>query len=133
MLFVPMAYRVQYEAARNVLFVNLAGVEMKTQADLMALHDAIAACVLPLGRKVPVVVNYDNFSVLPDSLDDYISMVGQLAEQFYSAVTRYSSSAFMRSYLDQAFHSHHLDAALFASQQEALAHLPSRNDVDVGG
>ncbi len=128
-----MAYRVQYEAARNVLFVNLAGVEMKTQADLTALHDAVAACVLPLGRKVPVVVNYDNFSVLPDLLDDYVRMVGQLAEQFYSAVTRYSSSAFMRSYLDQAFHSHHLDAALFASQQEALAHLPSRNDVDEAG
>jgi propionate CoA-transferase len=126
LLFVPMRERVQYHLERDVLFVNLAGLEIKTRTDIGNLQAAVETCLNPLGRKVPVVVNYDNFSVLPDVLDDYMAMVQQLTARFYSFVTRYATSAFMRSYFDQAFHSHHLDAALYPSQSEALAHLPGQ-------
>jgi len=83
----------------------------------------VAELLAPLGRKVPAVINYDNFSVAPDLLDDYVAAVNGLAERYYSKVTRYAHSTFMRASLGRAFRRIEKDPALFVSSAEALLRL----------
>ncbi len=112
-----------YDARRNVFFINFEGFEIKNAADIEALRTLVAARLEPLGRKVPAIVNYDNFSISPDLLDDYIEMVRDLTERFYSRVTRYTTSTFMRSYFGSALRNNDTDPSIFASPEEALSHL----------
>jgi len=72
---------------------------------------------------VPAVVNYDNFSIAPELLDSYVDMVHDLTNRYYTRVTRYTSSAFMRSYFGTAFRRHHAEPSLYASREEAFSHL----------
>ncbi|OWW22092.1 acyl CoA:acetate/3-ketoacid CoA transferase [Noviherbaspirillum denitrificans] len=122
-LYLPLEQRLTYSAKRNVFFVNFEGFEVKNVADIEAIRDQVESILHPVGRKVPAVVNYDNFSITPDLLDSYVDMVHDLTERFYCRVTRYTSSAFMRSYFGTAFRRHQTDPALFASREEAFSHL----------
>ncbi|HYC43164.1 MAG TPA: acyl CoA:acetate/3-ketoacid CoA transferase [Noviherbaspirillum sp.] len=122
-LYLPLEQRLTYNAKRNVFFVNFEGFEVKNVADIEAIRDQVEAILKPLGREVPAVVNYDNFSIAPELLDSYVDMVHDLAERFYSRVTRYTSSAFMRSYFGTAFRRHQTEPSLYASREEAFSHL----------
>jgi propionate CoA-transferase len=122
-LYLPLEQRLTYNAKRNVFFVNFEGFEVKNVADIEAIRDQVEAILNPLGKKVPAVVNYDNFSITPELLDSYVDMVHDLAERFYTRVTRYTSSAFMRSYFGTAFRRHHTEPSLYASREEAFSHL----------
>ena len=122
-LYLPLEQRLTYNAKRNVFFVNFEGYEVKSAEDIEEIRNAVEERLRPLGRKVPAVVNYDNFSMAPDLMDNYVGMVQYLAENFYSRVTRYTSSAFMRSYFGKAFRKHQTDPGLYASSEEALSRL----------
>lgn len=122
-LYLPLEQRLTYNARRNVFFVNFEGYEVKNVADIEEIRNAVEECLKPLGRRVPAVVNYDNFSIAPDLMDNYVGMVQYLTENFYSRVTRYTSSAFMRSYFGKAFRQHQADPGLYASSEEALSRL----------
>ncbi|HJV54213.1 MAG TPA: acyl CoA:acetate/3-ketoacid CoA transferase [Noviherbaspirillum sp.] len=124
-LYLPLEQRLTYDAKRNVFFVNFEGYEVKNVADIEEIRNAVEERLKPLDRKVPAVVNYDNFSILPDLMDSYVDMVQELTESFYSRVTRYTSSAFMRSYFGKAFRRHQADPGLYASSEEALSQLSS--------
>jgi propionate CoA-transferase len=122
-LYLPLEQRLTYNAKRNLFFVNFEGFEVKNVADVQNIRDAVEVRLKPLGKKVPAVVNYDNFSIAPDLLDDYIEMVHYLTETYYSRVTRYTSSAFMRSYFGSALRRYDTEPSLYASSEEALSHL----------
>lgn len=122
-LYLPLEQRLTYDPERNVFFVNFEGFEVKTALDIESIRDMVAERLAPLGKKVPAIVNYDNFSIVPDLLDAYVDMVHDLTQRFYSRVTRYTTSTFMRSYFGKAFRSHNEDAALYGSSEEALLHL----------
>jgi propionate CoA-transferase len=122
-LYLPLEQRLSYDQKRDVFFVNFEGFEVKNVADIESIRTLAEARLGPLDRKVPAIVNYDNFSITPELLDTYIEMVHGLAERFYSRVTRYTSSAFMRSYFGTAFRRHHVEPSLFASREEAISHL----------
>ena len=122
-LYLPLEQRLTYNVKRNVFFVNFEGYEVKSVADIEEIRSMVEDRLKPLGRKVPAVVNYDNFSIAPDLMDEYVDMVQYLTENFYSRVTRYTSSAFMRSYFGKAFRKHQADPGLYASSEEALSRL----------
>jgi propionate CoA-transferase len=122
-LYLPLEQRLVYNPKRNVFFVNFEGFEVKNVADIEAIRDQVEARLAPLDRKVPAVVNYDNFSITPELLDVYVDMVNDLTERFYCRVTRYTSSAFMRSYFGTAFRRHQAEPSLYASREEAFSHL----------
>ena len=69
------------------------------------------------------IVDYDNFSILPDVLDAYSEMVKGLTERFYSRVTRYTTSTFLRAKLGDALHKRGVAPHIFESAEEAQAHL----------
>jgi propionate CoA-transferase len=50
--------------------------------------------------RLAVVVNYDNFSILPGLVDEYSAMVTRLTDRFYSRVTRYGTGGFLKARLD---------------------------------
>lgn len=122
-LYLPLEQRLTYDAERNVFFANFEGFEVKAASDLESIHRMVTERLAPLGKKVPAIVNYDNFSIVPDLLDAYVEMVHDLTQRFYSRVTRYTTSTFMRSYFGNALRNHNRDAALYGSSEEAFSHL----------
>ena len=122
-LYAPVPERLVYDQQRDIFFVNLEWLDIKTPEDIEALRVAFHASLAPLGHKVFAVVNYDNFSITPELLDDYVAMVQAISEQYYTRVTRYTTSAFVRSFVDRAFHQHHSESAIFSSRDEAMAQL----------
>ncbi|KRB70403.1 acyl CoA:acetate/3-ketoacid CoA transferase [Noviherbaspirillum sp. Root189] len=125
-LYLPLAQRLTYSQKRNIFFVNFEGFEVRNVADIEAIREHVCALLAPLGKKVPAVINYDNFAITPELLDTYVDMVHELSACYYSRVTRYTSSAFMRSYFGSAFKRHDAEPSLYASQEEAFSHLNER-------
>ncbi|MFC7516554.1 acyl CoA:acetate/3-ketoacid CoA transferase [Herbaspirillum sp. GCM10030257] len=125
-LYLPLGQRLTYNQKRNIFFVNFEGFEVRNVADIEAIREHVCALLAPLGKKVPAVINYDNFSITPELLDTYVDMVHDLSATYYSRVTRYTSSAFMRSYFGSAFKRHDAEPSLYASQEEAFSHLSER-------
>jgi propionate CoA-transferase len=125
LLSLPLEQRLVLDEKRDVLFLNFEGLAIRTGADIEELRAAVEARLAPLGHRVAAVVNYDNFSITPELLDDYAAMVGALVSRFYTDVTRYSTSTFLRSRLTAALEKQHVEAHLSASPAEALAELHS--------
>ncbi|MFH1157298.1 MAG: acyl CoA:acetate/3-ketoacid CoA transferase [Pseudomonadota bacterium] len=125
-LQIPLEQRLRYDPDKEVFFVNFEGLEIRRKDQIEAIRQVVTKLLTPLGRKVPVVVNYDNFSIYPEFMDEYAEMVRYLMETFYSKVTRYTTSAFVRSQLWHAFHAHHFNPAIYSNPEEALAHLKNK-------
>ena len=53
------------------------------------------------GKRVYAIVNYDNFSIVPELLDEYSAMVRGLMDHYYSGVSRYTTSGFLRMKLGE--------------------------------
>jgi propionate CoA-transferase len=123
MLAQPLEQRLTYDPQKRLFFVNFEGFEVSSMADIGAVSALVAERLAPVGHKVPAIVNYDNFTIAPDLLDAYVEMVNGLTERFYSRVTRYTHSTFMRAYVGAAFTRSHKEPALYASPAEALSKL----------
>ena len=54
-----------------------------------------------IGKKVQMVINYDNFYLDPALADDYKALIRSLAERYYASATRYTTSSFMRLKLSE--------------------------------
>ena len=102
MLNLDLRDRLAYDAERNTLFLNFEGVHVRRAEDIAAIQQAVIARCAQIGRRVAVVVNYDAFRLEPELEDDYAQMVRGLEEQYYTRVSRYTTSAFMRVKLGQA-------------------------------
>ena len=123
MLRLPLPERFAYDAQQNTLFINFEGHTVKTQADVEAIRDQVTRLVEPLGRRVRAIVNYDNFSIFPDVLDAYTSMVKDLEEQHYSVVSRYTASNFLRMKLGDALKKRGLAPHIFERAEQARAQI----------
>ena len=83
----------------------------------------VADKLAPLGRKVYAIVNYDKFEILPDVIDEYSTMVSDLVDRFYSGVTRYTTSSFLRAKLGDALKQRAVAPHIYESGEEAATHL----------
>ena len=100
MLAVPLAHRLQLDAARHMLFIDFEGLELKTPAGIDEIEAAVGALLNPLNARVDVVVNYDHFNIRPELMDSYSAMVARLTAAFYGRVTRYAASSFLKARLE---------------------------------
>jgi propionate CoA-transferase len=123
MLRLPLAQRFAYDRAQGVFFANFEGLTVKTPGDVEAIRAALEAQLREHVQKVPAIVDYDNFVVLPDALDAYSDMVRDVAGRHYSHVTRYTTSAFLRSKLGEALQQRDVAPHIFESADEARAYL----------
>ena len=72
-----------------------------------------------MGKKVYTIVNYDNFTILPDIVDQYTDLVKYLVDRYYTGVTRYTTSTFLRMKLGDALEKRDVAPHIYESSQEA--------------
>ena len=119
MLTIPLDQRFTFDEQQNLFFVNLERFTLRSRADIDAIARAVEAKLGGLNRRVYAIVNYDNFSILPEWLDEYSAMVRSLTERFYSGVSRYTTSGFLRIKLGEALEKRGVAAHIFESAAEA--------------
>ena len=100
MLTLPLAQRVDFDERGQMLFVNFEGLNITSAQDIADIESEVTSKVLPLGKRVDVIVNYDHFSIRPELMDDYSAMVQRLADRYYGQITRYAASSFVKARLD---------------------------------
>ena len=130
LLRVPLERRFIYDPQQNLFFINFEGLVVKNTTTVEKIRSLVAAQLAPLGRKVYVIVNYDNFTILPDVLDAYSEMVKDLVDRFYSGVTRYTTSNFLRVKLGEALAQRHVAPHIYESAEEAQHHLRDPTTTD---
>jgi len=126
LLTVPLSARLTLNAPLGVLFVNFEGYNIKSEAQILQIEQAVAGLVGPLGRRVGAIVNYDHFTISPDLVDAYSAMVERLMRTHYTSVTRYTTSAFLRVKLGEALSERGVSPYIYESREEAeraLTHL----------
>ena len=115
--------RLTYDTRENLFFVNFEGFSIMTPQEIEAVKLAVETAVKPLQKRVYTIVNYDNFFILPDLLDAYTKMVKALVETYYSGVTRYTTSTFLRMKLGAAMKKRNLAPHIFEGPEEAHSKL----------
>jgi propionate CoA-transferase len=119
LLTIPLPQRFSFDEQQNLFFVNLERFVVRSSADIKAVEKAAEAKLAPLGRRVYAIVNYDNFAIPPELLDEYSAMVRSLTDRFYSGVSRYTTSGFLRIKLGEALENRGVAPHIFESADEA--------------
>ena len=123
MLTLTLEERLTYDPAENLFFVNFEGFAVKTSQEVQEIKEAVEKIVAPLNKKVYTIVNYDNFNIVPDILEEYTDMVKFLVDNYYSGVTRYTTSAFLRMKLGDALKKRDVAPHIYESSEEAKKKL----------
>ncbi len=120
LLSISLVDRMHYDPAKETVFYNFQGLQVRTKKDVEDIRHAAERLVKPIGKKVAAVVNYDEFQIDEAVVDDYADMVRHLVERYYTHVSRYTTSAFMRLKLGEALEGRGLSAHIYETQREAL-------------
>ncbi|MCJ2008063.1 malonate decarboxylase subunit alpha [Methylobacterium sp. E-041] len=115
--------RVSYDPARNLLFVNLEGWQVRSKGDIDALRQVLETACLKAGQRVNSVVNHDGFRIGENLYDDYAEMIEYLSKYHYLTTTRYATSAFLRLKMQEALSRRGLAPHVFERRSEAHAFL----------
>ena len=126
LLTMPLEARFDYDAERNMFFLNMEGMSLVSADDAEAIGTAVRKRLAAIGKKVQMVVNYDNFYLDPALTDAYVAGVRGLAERYYASVTRYTTSSFMRLKLTRQLHYRDLAPHIYESREEAMNWLENR-------
>ncbi|HQK99897.1 MAG TPA: hypothetical protein PK090_03935, partial [Smithellaceae bacterium] len=126
LLSIPISQRLSYDPATNIFYVNFEGLNVRSRDDIEEIRVRVGDICAPLGRRVKTIVNYDNFSILPELEDDYIKMVKYVVSKYYSDVTRYTTSAFLRMKLGDELKKRHLAPHIFQTKEEARRALEQK-------
>src|SRR6516164_8711524 len=119
LLSIPLDQRFIYNEQQDLFFVNLERFALRSKADIDAIARTVESKLGGLDKRVYAIVNYDNFSILPELLDDYSATVSQLVDRYYSGVSRYTTSSFLRIKLGEALQRRGVAPHIFESAQEA--------------
>ncbi len=114
--------RISFESERGILFLDFSGLIVRRREDVDRIQAAVEARVRPLGRKVPMVINYDHADIAGDVLDAYARMVRHLEDTCYTQVSRYTTDAFELMKLGSTM-VRTMPTRVCATRDEALAHL----------
>ena len=112
--------RLAYDPERNILFLNFEGLHVRRLEDVTAIREAVVTLCSQIGRRVAAVVNYDAFKLDEEVAAAYAEMVRSLEDAFYTRVSRYTTSAFMRMKLGQVL-TRTVRPHIFESKFEAQA------------
>ena len=123
LLRLPIEQRFTYDAEEDLFFVNLEGYEIKTLDDAEAIRQQVQRNLGTLGHKTYAVVNYDNFTIDQDLIDPYTDIIKDLMDRFYSGVTRYTTSAFLRMKLGDALEQRDVAPYIYETAGEARRHV----------
>jgi propionate CoA-transferase len=114
--------RFSYDAAQNMFFINFEGHEVATTEDVEAIRVEVKTRLRDKLVKPHAIVNYDNFAIRPEVIDAYSDMVASLVSDYYSGVTRYTTSSFLRMKLGSALQKRSVGTYIYETPEEAQAH-----------
>lgn len=119
LLVLTLEERLTYDPTENLFFVNFEGYSVRSSRQVQEIREAVARILTPLGKKVYTIVNYDNFNLAPDLVDEYTEMVKDVVDRFYTGVSRYTTSTFLRMKLGDALKKRDVAPYIFESRSEA--------------
>ncbi|MGB9699671.1 MAG: acyl CoA:acetate/3-ketoacid CoA transferase [Thermodesulfobacteriota bacterium] len=119
LLSLPLEERLIYNPAENLFFVNFEGLYIKDREEIQKIKSLVEQILGPLGKKVYTIVNYDNFNIIPELVDDYTDMVKELVGKYYERVTRYTTSTFLRMKLGESLEKRQVSPHIYESREEA--------------
>jgi propionate CoA-transferase len=96
---IPFKDRLRYDPRDNIGYVNLEGLILDSDADVARLRSYFEDRFAALGRRLHVIVNYDNFVLAPAAAEAFSAMVASNQERYFLSSTRHSSNAFFRRQL----------------------------------
>ena len=100
LLTTPLADRFYLDRSNSIVFINFEGLTIDRAADIAAIEQHLSGLLQPLGKRVAVVVNYDNCTVQQSLIEEYSAMVERMTKNFYSRVTRYGTGGFLKARLE---------------------------------
>jgi len=118
LLSVPLKDRFKYNPVKNIFFVNLEGYFVNRSEDIQEMEALATSILIPLRKKVFGIINYDNFTISPDLVDEYSDMVKRLS-RYYSGVSRYTTSTFLRMKLGEALAERDVAPHIYENSEEA--------------
>ncbi len=122
----PLAERFTLDADAGVLYIDLDGYRVRGTREVEDVREAVASRVEPLGRKVSAVISYDACTIDPDVADAWFAMAADVESRFYTHVSRYTTSAFMRLKLGDALVKREVAPHIFETSHEAQAFISSK-------
>jgi propionate CoA-transferase len=125
MLEIPIEDRLTYVPSENTFYVNFENFYVKSSEQIQRIQKQVEKMLKPLGKKVLTIVNYDNFNILPELVEEYAEMV-KYVMQFYEKVTRYTTSTFLRMKLGDELAKREVAPHLYESKDEAHKHLKEK-------
>jgi propionate CoA-transferase len=127
LLAVTLPERIEYNAEKNTMFVNLEGLEMRNLADVERMRAELEKRCRKAGRRVQMIANYNGFILNSKIADAYFSMITYMQNRYYLSVARYSTSAFMRLKLADALVTRELAPSVFETHSEAQEGLAEQS------
>jgi propionate CoA-transferase len=124
----PMPERFRWHAEQGVFYVDFSRLTVRHADEVQAIFEEAARHLEPLGRKVPAIVNYDEFALDETLHDAWADMVVALQSRYYTTVTRYAGNAFVRASLAHTLAAHGLRPNLYGDERTARSHLADPPD-----
>ncbi|MCF8030814.1 MAG: hypothetical protein K9K39_07965 [Desulfohalobiaceae bacterium] len=123
LLRVPLRNRLHYDAEQNILFANLEGYTVNSVEDIHDIEAEVDRVLDTVEGNVRAVVNYDNFNLDPDLVEEYTEMLKRIANKHFSCTTRYTTSIFLRKKLGESLQRRGLAPHIYEYAEEAKLHL----------
>jgi propionate CoA-transferase len=123
--------RFHYDADDNLVFVNFEGLALSTPEEAEELAAFLGRCLRDLGRRVNLVVNYDNFEIARAAAPRFFQMIRDHEQRYFVSSTRYSTDAFLRRRLGREFADAKLSQRIYRSFEEATRALAGGRAVSV--
>ena len=123
LLGIPFEDRFTYDASKNIFFVNLEGLMIRKEEDIQDIADAVKRHLEGISEKVAAIFNYDRFDISPELVDSCAQVLKAIADHYFSVVTGYTSSTFIRAKLNDALKMHAIDLELYENLSDAKEHL----------
>jgi len=123
MLDIRIEDRLHYDPESNTVFMNYAGMRVRTRADIERILQAVDKLLKPLGKRVYSIVNYDRFEADPEIENAYLDAVRYVEQTYYLRVSRYTNSGFMRLKLGKELEKRNISSHVYETRTEAAAGL----------
>lgn len=119
MITISLEHRIHYNPDSNTIFLNFAGLIVRTSKDVDNIREAVEIRMKAVGKRMHSVVNYDSFIVYEDVMDQYADLVQYIDDTYYLSVARYTTSAFLRLKLGKELGKRRLSPHIYETEEEA--------------
>jgi len=120
----PLDKRVDHRADDDLVFINFEGLNLDTFEQAEELASFLGRWLHDLGRRVNLIVNYDNFELGRAAAPRFFEMIREHERRYFLSSTRYSTDAFLRRKLGRAFADARLSQTIYSSFEESTHAKP---------